>query len=238
MQSEVQAAGAGVKLARGAFFPDLQLVGQYDSRGSTQGSFFGEWAMGAAVSFPLFQGGVRINELERARAERESAERQLELMQLRIAERVDRALASLREADARSASLRSAVEQYAEVARAEKLALDTGAGTQTDYLTAHADLLSARAQLAGDGHEPNHRVGGAGPRHRSAQPRLGPGQPGERIMKMPKKRLVAPAVLVLAAALVLILVSVDGDPPNTLHASGTVEGTEALVGFTTRRADR
>jgi HlyD family secretion protein len=50
-------------------------------------------------------------------------------------------------------------------------------------------------------------------------------------MKMPKKRLVAPAVLVLAAALVLILVSVDGDPPNTLHASGTVEGTEALVGF-------
>ena len=148
MQSEVQAAGAGVKLARGAFFPDLQLVGQYDSRGSTQGSFFGEWAMGAAVSFPLFQGGARINELERARAERESAERQFELMQLRIAERVDRALASLREADARSASLRSAVEQYAEVARAEKLALDTGAGTQTDYLTAHADLLSARAQLA------------------------------------------------------------------------------------------
>jgi outer membrane protein len=148
MQGEVQAASAGVKLARGAFLPDLQLVGQYDSRGSTQGSFFGEWAVGAAVSFPLFQGGARINDLERARAERESAERQLELAQLRVAERVDRALASLREAEARSASLRSAVVQYAEVARAEKLALDTGAGTQTDYLTAHADLLSARAQLA------------------------------------------------------------------------------------------
>jgi outer membrane protein len=148
MQGEVQAASAGVKLARGAFFPDLQLVGQYDNRGSTEGSFFGEWAVGAAVSFPLFQGGARINELERARAERESAERQLDLTQLRAAERVDRALGALREAEARSASLRSAVEQYAEVARAEKLALDTGAGTQTDYLTAHADLLSARAQLA------------------------------------------------------------------------------------------
>ena len=148
MQGEVQAASAGVKLARGAFLPDLQLVGQYDSRGSTQGSFFGEWAVGAAVSFPLFQGGARIDELERARAERESAEQLLELTRLRVAERVDRSLASLREAEAVSASLRSAVEQYAEVARAEKLALDTGAGTQTDYLTAQADLLSARAQLA------------------------------------------------------------------------------------------
>jgi HlyD family secretion protein len=50
-------------------------------------------------------------------------------------------------------------------------------------------------------------------------------------MKMPKKRLAAPAVLVMAAALVLIMGSADGDPPNTLQASGTVEGTEALVGF-------
>lgn len=148
MEGEMQAASAGVKLARGAFFPDLQLIGQYDNRGSTAGSFFGEWAVGAAVSFPLFQGGARIDELERARAERESAERQLELTQLRVAERVDRALASLRDAEARSASLSSAVEQYAEVARAEKLALDTGAGTQTDYLTAQADLLRARAELA------------------------------------------------------------------------------------------
>jgi HlyD family secretion protein len=51
------------------------------------------------------------------------------------------------------------------------------------------------------------------------------------MMKMPRKRLAAPAVLVMAAALVLILVSADGDPPDTLRASGTVEGTEALVGF-------
>jgi outer membrane protein len=149
IQGDVHASAAGVKLARGAFLPDLQLVGQYDSRGSTQGSFFGEWAVGAALSFALFQGGARINELERAHAERESTERQLELTRLRVAERVDRSLASLREAEALSASLRSAVEQYAEVARAEKLALDTGAGTQTDYLAAHADLLGARAQLAG-----------------------------------------------------------------------------------------
>lgn len=34
----------------------------------------------------------------------------------------------------------------------EKLRLDTGAGTQTDYLRAEADLLSARAELAAARH--------------------------------------------------------------------------------------
>jgi HlyD family secretion protein len=50
-------------------------------------------------------------------------------------------------------------------------------------------------------------------------------------MSMPRKRFAAPAIVVLAAALVLIMASADSDPPNTLFASGTVEGTEALVGF-------
>jgi outer membrane protein TolC len=34
-----------------------------------------------------------------------------------------------------------------EVARIEKLSLDVGSGTQTDYLSAEADLLAARANL-------------------------------------------------------------------------------------------
>ena len=39
------------------------------------------------------------------------------------------------------------MEQSAEVARIERLTLDVGSGTQTDYLDAEAKLLSARASL-------------------------------------------------------------------------------------------
>ena len=48
---------------------------------------------------------------------------------------------------ARIAALQSAVEQSAEVARIERLALEVGSGTQSDYLDAEANLLRARADL-------------------------------------------------------------------------------------------
>src|SRR5690606_38518074 len=70
------------------------------------------------------------------------------LVRLRTADELDRALAALRDAEARQRSLGAAVEQYTAVVRAERLALETGVGTQNDYLTAQADLLRARAQLA------------------------------------------------------------------------------------------
>jgi len=65
---------------------------------------------------------------------------------------VDRAAARGEEALARIESLTSAVERFAEVVRVQKLLLDEGAGTQTDYLAAEADLLTARANLAEAGH--------------------------------------------------------------------------------------
>jgi outer membrane protein TolC len=53
----------------------------------------------------------------------------------------------LREAHARVAALRSAVELSSEVTRIERLSLEVGSGTETDYLDAEAKLLSARAGL-------------------------------------------------------------------------------------------
>lgn len=147
-QAELRAARAEVKIARAALLPDVQLLGQYDNRGSTDGDFFREWSIGLAVSVPLFQGGARLREMERADARRERLASQLELVRLRTADEVDRALAALLDATARQQSLAAAVEQYTAVVRAERLALETGVGTQNDYLTAQADLLRSRAELA------------------------------------------------------------------------------------------
>lgn len=148
MEREVQVARGGVRLARSAFLPDVQLLGQYDNRADSNGNSFGEWSFGGVLSFPLFQGGARRNDLARARSEEVFAEQQLALAQLRAREGVDRALAAIHEADARAASLLTAVEQFAEVVRGEKLALEAGTGNQADYLATEAELLGARAQLA------------------------------------------------------------------------------------------
>lgn len=147
-ESEVQIAQGGVKLARSAFLPDLHLVGQYDDRADTNGNSFGEWSFGGTLSFPLFQGGARKHDLARARSEVSFAKQQLEMARLRAQEGVDRALAALQEADARAASLRVAEEQFVEVVRGERLALEAGTGNQADYLATEAELLNARAQLA------------------------------------------------------------------------------------------
>jgi outer membrane protein TolC len=64
-----------------------------------------------------------------------------------VADAVDRALAAVVAAEARAEAWLAAVDQSAEVARIERLALDTGGGMQTDYLRAEADLLRARAAL-------------------------------------------------------------------------------------------
>ncbi|MGQ0562943.1 MAG: TolC family protein, partial [Gemmatimonadota bacterium] len=45
-------------------------------------------------------------------------------------------------------ALEAAVAQSQEVARIDRLALEAGAGVQSDYLTAEADLLRARAGLS------------------------------------------------------------------------------------------
>lgn len=145
---ERAAARAEVKLARSAYQPQLRLFGNYDKRGSRPGDVTGEWNVGTGVSYPLFQGGARRKEVQRARAEEDVAESELEVARLGIEQRLDAALAAFTEADALTASLSKAVDQFANVVKAERLALQTGVGTQTDYLTAQADLLSARAQLA------------------------------------------------------------------------------------------
>ena len=74
---------------------------------------------------------------------------ELRLAELDAAARVDRAWSAMEESRARTASLSTAVAGFSEVARVEKLRLDTGTGTQTDYLKAEADLLNTRADLAG-----------------------------------------------------------------------------------------
>jgi outer membrane protein TolC len=58
---------------------------------------------------------------------------------------------------ARSSALQAALEQSQEVVRIERLSLDVGSGTQSDYLMAESNLYATRSSLI----EARHSVIGA-----------------------------------------------------------------------------
>jgi outer membrane protein len=104
--------------------------------------------VGTQVSYPIFQGGARARAVDRAESEARVARAELAAVVREVEDAVDASLAAYRSASSRALALEAAVAQSAEVARIEALALEAGAGVQTDYLRAEADLLSARAALA------------------------------------------------------------------------------------------
>lgn len=145
---EREAAGAAADAARSARFPNLELGANWMDRGSADGNFLAEWGLGLNVSVPLFTGGRVSGEIARAEAEGRRAAAAAEAIRLRVADAVDEAISALEAARSRLGAFRDAVRQAEEVARIEKLRLETGRAVQPDYLDAEARLMSARAGRA------------------------------------------------------------------------------------------
>lgn len=146
--TRVSAAELTVDGARSSYIPNVSLSGRYSAFAAPSADLTGEWQAGVQVSYPLFTGGARGTAVERAEAEVRAARAERRLVEQRVADAVDAALLAYRSARSRVAALEAAVAQSAEVARIEALALASGAGVQTDYLRAEAELLEARAGLA------------------------------------------------------------------------------------------
>ncbi len=144
---ELEAALADRRLARAAWFPKFDLVGGLLGFSSTEGGGTAEWQAGVSLSYPLFTGGGRAGAVASASARARAAGEELRSAELRLADQVDRALTAALEARARVEAVARAVELQGEVVRIEQLALEAGAGTQTDYLRAEADLLRAQSGL-------------------------------------------------------------------------------------------
>jgi outer membrane protein len=144
---EVDAARATIHEAQAQWWPRLHFGGRYVHYASGAGSPIGEWQGGVQLSYPVFTAGARPAAIDRARAEEAASRAQLALARLQLADAIDRALAAADAALARAQAWQTAVAQLEEVARIERLALDTGAGVQTDWLAAQAELLRARASL-------------------------------------------------------------------------------------------
>ena len=146
-QYAAQSADWTRRAAQSAWLPRLEGVGSYGLWAIPGGATQFEWQVGLRLSYPLFTGGARTRSVAGAGARAEAAQQHLALARMRGQEALDRAMTSVQEQRARAAAVATAVRHLTEVARIERLALDAGAGTQTDFLRAEADLHRARASL-------------------------------------------------------------------------------------------
>ena len=144
---KVTAAEAQHRLTKASWIPSFDVIGSYQGFTSSAGNYSGLWNVGIALSYPLFTGGDRSNTVGRASAELNATREEMRLLELQTENDVDQALNRALEMRALVESLSRAVQLQAEVARIERLSLDAGAGTQTDYLRAEADLARARSIL-------------------------------------------------------------------------------------------
>ncbi len=147
LRSHVMAAQARQAEARALRMPRVQLTGRFVEYAAGSGFESTEWQGGVLLSYALFTGGAHAAARDQANAELVAARAELAVAQLDLATSVDEALAGLRSARERAVSLDVALARAEEVVRIERLALDAGAGVQTDYLNAEADLLAVRSAL-------------------------------------------------------------------------------------------
>jgi len=145
---QAEAASWTRRAAVAAWLPHLDLVGGYLVYGSGAGDFSGEWQAGIRLTYPIFTGGARSSAVTEAGAEATAASARVRLAEIATANAVDRALSAVRDAVARTAAVEAAVAHLDEVVRIERLSLETGEGTETDFLQSEADLRRARADLA------------------------------------------------------------------------------------------
>lgn len=142
------AADAAVGFAKSTRWPEARLVGNYLSFGGGSTRPEAEWNAGIQISVPIFDGGAAGKAITKAEAARRAASERLRQAELDVTAEIDGALAALQDTQARTTSLATAVARLEEVVRIQKLLLETGQGTQADYLDSEADLLAARASLS------------------------------------------------------------------------------------------
>jgi outer membrane protein len=145
--SRVSAAEASLRAAGAGWWPVLRVEGRIVNYGAANAPSTAEWQTGLRLSYPLFTGGARGAGTDRARAALHEAEAGRRDAERIVAARVDHALAAATEATERLSALAVAVRHLEEVVRVEALAREQGAGTQTDYLRAEAELADAQAAL-------------------------------------------------------------------------------------------
>ena len=147
-RAQLVAAEANVALAESVLRPELRAMANLNDWASSRGNAATEWNAGFQVTVPLFDGGTARRRIAQAQAGRDAAAEQARLAESQVREGWTARWRRPRRPGPASTAWPGRRTASPRWLRVQKLLLDNGAGTQTDYLAAEADLLAARADLA------------------------------------------------------------------------------------------
>lgn len=143
-RARLEAAQAQLAGARSAFGPELNLVASYG--GSTDENPLRErWAIGATLSWNIFQGGFTTNRLRETQALVETARANSESLELQVRTEVEQSHINVVEAAERITATEKAVESARENLRLAQGRYDAGVGTILDLTDAQLSLSAAEA---------------------------------------------------------------------------------------------
>ncbi|MGA9520569.1 MAG: TolC family protein, partial [Myxococcaceae bacterium] len=148
-EGSARASEAGVSAARSRWLPSLQLSTGYDWGTTGVGTTSGmtNWSVRLGLSYPLFDGFVRDEAVERARVQDHVANTQFSDTRRMVRSEAERALGQVKLAKERIALAEKAVEVGAEDLRVQQERYGLGVSTILDLLQSQTSLVEAETNL-------------------------------------------------------------------------------------------
>lgn len=149
-QAQIEIREEQADIARAAFLPKLELLGNFSRQAFPSGMFPSggdwqdDWNVGLALSWPLFQGMRRKAELDAAQAQVRQAELQAAQLEEGVRLEYDAALRELERARLQTQAAARTVSQAQRVYELTELRYQQGLATQLDVSDARLALQQAR----------------------------------------------------------------------------------------------
>jgi outer membrane protein len=149
---QVDLARQQIRVARGSWWPDLNLFAQVGQSTQDFSNGSGDFAVGASLNFDIVDFG-RLPRIEQAVAQSRRAQADQDQTANRVRLEIVQALQRYLTSKQRLQLTSTAVEQATEAQRIVQDRLDVGLTTVTDVLRAQTDLLRARLNQLGARYE-------------------------------------------------------------------------------------
>ncbi|HEX6036815.1 TolC family protein [Longimicrobium sp.] len=153
-ERQVSIAEQNIRIARGAFLPSVSLNMNYgrvlfpSSPFDLSGDWRTDWTGGLTVQVPLFSGGQRAAQLQRARVQAEQARLQLSQLREGVQLQYEQAAGERERARTAIAARQTTVQAAQRVYDLTVLRYQQGLATQLEVSQARLELLQARTNLA------------------------------------------------------------------------------------------
>jgi outer membrane protein TolC len=153
--TRVRAAGASTGVARGAWWPQIDLIANYNYNNPNSRyqpitkEFLGSWDVGVSLMFDLWNWGATSSRVEQAEAMYRLSDLQERQMKDNVALEVNRSALNLRKSREKLSVAELAVSLAAENLRILSDKYRTGLATSTELLDAEVALVLAQTQHSG-----------------------------------------------------------------------------------------